>query len=307
MRKGTLQLLLSGLALAWFQPAFPAQPYITIGAGYGGDEIGGSVAGINHPTRCDRLLYANPADAPRDAACLDSTSRTFFEGAFDLGGGFLGSASAGFAWRSWRVEAEFLTSTHEGAVAPAIAAAGNTALQDKASEWSPAMAPQYQVSDFNADRLFLNLQYTFGTPEARWRPFVGLGLGLANIKTDFHGIYLRATVADGYVTAVGGDPAQPEAWQVAAAGTASIIDVEVGDTVFGYQLIAGLERALTDRASLLFASRHSAFRELRSNDLWTTLRSHAPVQADGTTPFRTDQTLDDIGGVSGTVALRYAF
>ena len=42
-----------------------------------------------------------------------------------------------------------------------------------------------------------------------------------------------------------------------------------------------------------------------SNDVWTTIRSHAPVQVDGVTPYRTDQTFDDLGGFAAMIGLRY--
>ena len=52
-------------------------------------------------------------------------------------------------------------------------------------------------------------------------------------------------------------------------------------------------------------ARWSAFADVESSDVWTTVRSHAPVQADGVTPFTTEQTLEDLGGATVTVGLRY--
>ncbi len=63
---------------------------------------------------------------------------------------------------------------------------------------------------------------------------------------------------------------------------------------------------------LLYANPSSAGTESRldarlKDEVWTVVRSHAPVQADGSTPFQTEQTIDDLGGWAVTAGLRYAF
>ena len=105
----------------------------------------------------------------------------------------------------------------------------------------------------------------------------------------------------------GGDPAQPVEWQLAAAGTQSTLNARLKDEVFGYQVLGGLERALGERASAFVMARWTGFNKVKGSDVWTVVRSHAPVQADGSTPFTTEQTIDDVGGWAVTAGLRYAF
>lgn len=307
MRTTAPGILLAGLALTSATGAAPAgETYVSIGLGFATDEISASTTGVNLPTRCDSLLYANPGDAPSGAACTDNTPRRFFGDSFDLGGALAGSIGIGYAWNRFRVEAEFLGGSHDGDTRPGIADAGNPTLQGKNSEWSPDSPPFYRISNFRTRQLFVNLYYSFGEG-ALWTPYVGVGAGLARIESDYEGNYLRRTAADGYVEAIGGDPMQPEDWQLAAAGTLSRLDTRVRDEAFGYRVLAGLERRLGDSTHGFLTVRWSDFGDINSTYTWATLRSHAPVRADGVTPFTTDQALEDIGGLTATIGIRYGF
>ena len=308
------RLIVAGIALSAFVPAFAGSArdvmkealgggaYVSFGIGYGGGEVSATTAGVNHPTRCDRLLYANPQSAPTGGDCADNTSRQLFSGSFGLGGGLVGSASIGYAWGKFRAEAEYLGRSHPGESMPAIASVDNAALLSKQGEWSPHMPPTYEVADFSVQQLFVNAAYAI-TENPNAAPYVGLGVGFARVTADYTGRYVRRTIGEGFV----GGSAAPEEWQLAAAGTVSALDVEVGDQAFGYQVFAGIDHALTKQATLFAMARWSQFGTLESNDVWTSVRSHAPVQADGETPFRTDNTLEDISGYAVTVGLRHSF
>ena len=51
---------------------------------------------VNHPTKCDVLLYADPSSAPSsDSECLDNTPRLLFANSYDLGDAFTGGLSLG--------------------------------------------------------------------------------------------------------------------------------------------------------------------------------------------------------------------
>ena len=92
---------------------------------------------------------------------------------------------------------------------------------------------------------------------------------------------------------------------MATAGSSSVLDIMVSDEVFGYQVIAGVERGLAEGTSVFPTLRWSGLDDVRGEDLWDTIRSHRPVQSDGVTPFTGFQDLTDIGGLSATVGLRY--
>ena len=283
-----------------------AEPYASIGVGFAAERVDASASGINHPTRCDRLLYSDPLTAPTDATCTDNSVRHISNGSFKLGEALVGSASFGIAWHRARIEAEFLGRTHGGDTVLLSTRSDNPALEGKASEWSSDNPPYHRISDFRAQQLFLNVYYDF-VLNSVWTPYIGAGVGLARVRTNYTVSFQRRTLADGYVAAAGGNPDQPEEWQLAAAGTLSLLDTKLGDETFGYQIVAGMERALSDRVSTFLTVRWAWFDDINDKDVWDSIRSHRPVQADGITPFKTDQALNGVGGFAATVGVRYSF
>ncbi len=301
----TIAFVLSIVLSLVIPNALAAGPYAAFAVGAGGEKAQAGVYGVNHPTRCDRLLYANPTSAPTDAACRDTAAQYLIDDSFNLGVGFVGTASLGYAWDSLRAEVEFLSRSHGGDTVPGLPG-DNAALLTKQSEWSPQSPPHYRLSEFSANQLFVNVHYVFDL-DSEWSPFVGAGVGFARVKARLMGSYLRRTLAQGYVEGAGGDPAQPAEWQLAAAGTESRLDARLKDEVFGYQVLGGLERTLGERTSAFVMARWTGFDKVAKDQVWTVIRSHAPVQADGSTPFQTEQTIDDLGGWAVTAGLRYAF
>lgn len=298
-------LALTGL-LPGLQTANAEGLYASLGIAFATEEVDAGSSGVNHPTRCDSLLYADPSAVPADPACSDNTVRRIVGGTYDLGGAITGSASLGYAWESVRVEAEFLSRSHDGETIFFATPSDNPALQDKANEWSPDNPPHHEVSDFSSSQLLFNVIYDF-RGDGAWTPYVGFGVGLARVRSTYAASFQRRTLADGFVAAAGGDPDRPEEWQLAAAGTASILDTRVSDEAFAYQLLAGVERALRDGVSAFLTVRWSGFDDVTDNDVWTTIRSHRPVQADGVTPFEGRQRFEDVGGFSASLGIRYEF
>ena len=93
----------------------------------------------------------------------------------------------------------------------------------------------------------------------------------------------------------------------AAAGTASILDTYPGETVFGYQVLAGVDYALSERMSVGVALRWARFDDIDHEAVYNVLRSHAGVLADGVTPFNNQLEFSGIGYQTLTVNLKYHF
>lgn len=267
------------------------------------------VFGDNHPTRCDVLLYANPGDAPADAACtapLTSGPWGGFE--FDRNGGSAWALALGYAAGTLRFEAELLHRNQIGA--PADFLPGNdTALLGKTTEWSALAPPNADIYNFRSAQAFANVYLTFRNASA-WTPYVGAGAGIAGLNFGYYQAFHRKSLDEGYLEAFGGsrsDPGAAPEWQRAAAGTLSMMDAQVRETAFGYQLLAGVDRALSERTTLGLKARWTGFQTPSATLPWALIRSHKPVRADGRTPFEFDFEFGRLGYVGLSAEMRYRF
>ena len=260
---------------------------------------------VDHPTRCDVLLYPDPGLAPSsDAACRDNTSRPVFDNSFDLGSKFAGGVSIGYDLGKLRLELEHLSRHQGGQTVPARTASGNVVIAGKGNEWSPVDPPTERVSDFSSREFLVNAYWDFEN-DSSWTPFLGIGTGWARTNLRYQVRLLRKTLAQGYQDVA--PPLTLADRPAAAAGSLSLFDHEFRGDVFGYQILAGLDHALGDRTSFTIKVRWARFAELTGRGIATVIRSHAPVQADGTTPFGSDLEFDGIGNVGVSAGLRYHF
>ncbi len=262
------------------------------------EELDSMISGINHPTQCDQLLRetdeTNVVALTHDD-CQVGGVRPLLQNAFDMGTGFTGGFSAGYIMNRFRFEFEYLHRSHDGDGNPFGAPGGNTALQSKNSEWSTIDPPMERVSDFRAHQFFVNVYYDF-VSDSRWTPYVGAGAGWTRTQLRYNSLFLRKTIAQGY----------PADKPPAAAGTSSRIDTDISDTAFGFQILGGMDYALTETVSVGIQGRWVSFSDIEDEDVWDLIRDHAPVRADGT-PFTTKQKFDDIDYRALSIGLKYYF
>lgn len=295
--------VLATFALLLSCTAHAAKPYVSLGIGHAFEEAQADLFGVSFPTRCDGLLYRDPAMRPSDPACTDQTGRSKFDRAFDFDQGTTATAAAGFERGRLRLEVEFAHRAHGDATQPVLTLEDNPALLSKRHEWNPNVPPYHRISSLEVRHLMVNAYYPF-TSGSAWTPFVGVGAGVGQARWRHYAFYARASLADGYVAAVGGDPNAPEEWMLAAAGSVSVVDADVEDSVVGFQVLAGLERRIGNRTSLVGTVRRSWFDAFSTYHGWETVRSHAGVQPDGVTLYRDRHTLDRVGGIALTIGIR---
>lgn len=262
---------------------------IELGFANAGD-LGSVLSGVNHPTRCDSLVGGDPTGP----GCADNSPETLTANSFDLGTGFLGGVSVGYALDRFRVEFEYLNRSHGGDSLPWRF--GGNVISGKLPEVSEIDPPSERVSDFSAHQFFVNAYYDF-LNTSRWTPYVGAGIGWARTSLDYQTRFLRRTIAQGY----------PSDQPPAAAGTLSLLDTGFTDTLFGFQFLGGLDYALTEKVSIGMKARWASFQDLEGDTVWTLIRSHEPVRADGTTPFDSNLTFSDIQYWALSVGLKYSF
>ena len=263
------------------------------------EDMGSVLTTVNHPTKCDQLLKDGPDHnvVPlSDPDCTDNTSQPASSNSFDLGAGFLGGVSVGYALDRFRVEFEYLNRSHGGDSALWRVHGENVPLVDKNDEVSTLDPPSERISDFSAHQFFVNAYYDF-LNNSRWTPYVGAGIGWARTSLDYEARFLRRTIAQGY----------PAGKPPAAAGTLSLLNTEFTDTLFGFQFLGGLDYALTEKVSIGMQARWASFQDLEGDTVWDLIRSHRPVRADGETPFDSKLTFSDIQYWALSFGLKYSF
>ena len=255
------------------------------------DGLSSDLSGVNHPTQCDQLLRDNnPATDDKvvdlsDPACnVGDIPQTLSSNSFDLGNELLGGISVGYVQDRLRVELEYSHRVYDGSDSSLWRIPNSNApLASKNSEVSELDPPSERISNFDAHQLFVNAYYDF--PNAsRWTPYLGAGFGWARTRFDYSVRFLRKTLAQGY----------PSDKPPAAAGTLSYWDTRVSETLFGYQLLGGLDYALSDDTSIGIKARWAEFDDFSHTGVWDLIRSHEPVQADGMTPWDSELEFDDV-------------
>ena len=279
----------------------------TVGLSSGASTVA-HLSGVNHPTRCDRLLYTDPNDAPTDPECLSTEPSLDGTYPFEPEAGLGGTIAVGYAFGALRVEVEALQRHQIIHEAPfTVTAAAGTAITGKDTEWSPLLPPWGDLSEFKGRQQFVNVYYSLAN-SSRFTPYLGAGAGLSRMDFRFYAGFFRKSIAEGYLEAFGGSKSDPEAspeWQRRAAGTLSQLDAMVSETALGYQILGGVEVGCSEDLSLDLKARWVRVPDIDIDQVWLTIRSHKPVHADGTTPFESHLTFSPLGYVGVTVGLRY--
>ena len=256
---------------------------------------------LNHPTRCDTLLYPEGLTPPSDAACGAREATTTLTNSFDVGTGFGYGSTVGLTFGALRAELDFRLRGHGRDTRPIKVAGGDEALTGKDAEW--AVAPTETLSDVRAEEIFLNLYYDFEN-RTRWTPYVGAGMGLAQIEAYFAASFVRKPDPD--YLAIEFVPDWPEEAKRAAAGTVSLLNAEMSGWIPGFQVITGLDMNVGELL-LGIKVRWGRFGELTTSAEYDLVRSHAPVQADGVTPFGVDVGLGGLGYREVALVIKYYF
>ncbi len=282
--------------------------------------LGSSVTGQSNPTRCDVLMYSDvtrPSGAiASDPACGDVDPKGKWSSRFDAGSGLAAGLQAGYVHDRVRFELEFMHVEPGSASYPIITASTHPGLASKDREWSETAPPYEWISGLRIQQYFANVFYDFASG-SRWTPYVGLGAGWARIRMQYKRRLLRKTEGEGYL---GVAPDIPEMqrgygwnedswleWRENAAGTLSSMDTELSDTLFGFQLLAGVDYALTSQTSVGMKARWVRFDDFRDRAPYAQIRSHEPVHVDGVTPFVDQVRMDNIEYWAVTVGFKHRF
>lgn len=162
------------------------------------------------------------------------------------------------------------------------------------------------MDDLTAHQMFANV-YLDLPNASRFTPHVGMGAGAGLTAMDYGALWFRNIDPDTVRTAAG-LPNEDEARRN-LAGTASVTRDVLTDTLLGYQVLAGVDYAVSERVSLGVLARWTGFSEFRNGgNSYVRLRSHpSNVRVDGSEPVVYEVQTDDIAFVAVNLSLTVGF
>ena len=300
-RAGWQSVLAAGAALLLGSAVAGAQ---TSRSGwYGGVEIGAALPeaiGIRGhsddvPTNCDGhfpdiVLDGRTLPLPLDHPDCAGEAEGWMS-RFDIDSGPLIGLHAGYAWGSYRFEAEISHRRHGGNRSDSTITAG-----DKEAEFVHGVEG---VRDIRAGALFGNVYRDFGGESDGLRPYVGAGVGWVGISLAYSSAYHRNPDSQ-VLRVLGRHPG--------AAGTLSAQDAVLSDRLKGHQFIAGLDRPLAGGLVLGVKVRHLAvWEDFADGGPPDVLRSHEPTVAPGGRRVTNTITTGDLGYWGISLTLKHWF
>ena len=166
------------------------------------------------------------------------------------------------------------------------------------------MRAEDRIGSLSSQNVFANAYVDF-PGRSRVTPYVGAGVGIGLTKLDYGDLWARNPDPAAIGTAAG-LPNEAETRRNLAATTTSK-QAELHDRPTGYQVLGGVDYAMSDAVSLGIKGRWVRF---AAEDIeWERLRSHASqLRLDGSKPvtfrIRTDGALSFVGV---SLAIRYTF
>ena len=255
-------------------------------------------------SRCDEFINPRFAEIP---GCTDPDrgSGAGWKTAYDGATGILAGLSAGYRFSRWlRVEAEWFHRESEYDQTSPVASATGATFAKLDGEIQRA---EDRIGSISSQNFFANVHVDFPS-RSRLTPYVGVGGGLGLTALDYGDLWARNPKPEAIGTAAG-LPNELEIRQNLAATTTSK-QAELHDRLTGYQVLGGVDYAVSEAMSFGVKVRWVRFGRFTADDIeWERLRSHASqLRLDGSEPvtFRI-RTGDALSFVGINMAMRYTF
>ena len=259
---------------------------------------------------CDE--YINPFTDLMPAFCGDPGSpRTAWANAFGGAGGILAGGAVGYGFGDagrLRVELEyFFREAAHNETSPVQGRGGVTVAKLDGE----VVSAEDRIGSVTAHGLFGNLQLDLAS-FGRATVYAGGGAGLAFTRMDHGLLWVRNSDPDLITSIVEHFPPDRlddlRVVQRNLASTATSNQTELTDRLFGYQVLAGLDYALTGSVSLGLKGRWAAFGEFADEFPLDRLRSHPPnKRLDGTEPVTNQLATGDISLFALSLNVKYRF
>ena len=249
----------------------------------------------NTRVECDWTIYP-PPDRPRD--CDDSPGQWGpMQEAFDGGVGILAGVSLGYRFMdNFRVEGEYFYrgTSHDSTAVP------------RSATYDPSMEPEFDFVEDAVDSVFshnffANLYYDFRS-DSKFTPYVGIGVGLANVSVEYRTLWHRTNDITEIPAFDGRDDLKQR-----LAGSLTTDRATLSDTLFGYQALAGVDYQVSEPVSIGLKFRWADFSEFEDESAYDRLRSHASVAGNPPVPVTYYIKTDDIQFWGVSLNMKYQF
>ena len=314
----------SSISVAWVLIAWMAGSVQAGGlyvSGELGMNFGKSLDTDGHDTDrasvCDEYINSMFATVPQtpgyeDYNCTGPNrgSDSVWEDDFGSAEGVLFGTALGYyiGGSRFRVEVEYFYRNTGYDKASEITVGGGQVLSKVVQE---IVRAEERVGDLDSHNVFANLYMDFAN-SSRFTPYVGFGVGAGFTGLEYNGVFARdlepARITTG--NAPEGGQALPNAVQIQAnlAGTTTTESEELRDTLFGHQVIVGVDYALTESLLLGVKARWVNFDSFSDKDEWDQLRSHpSNLRTDGGETVVYDISSDDLEMFGVSLNLKYQF
>ncbi len=267
----------------------------------------------DYGTVCDKII--NPdgyqvGNAPHQDACDPSSERgDKWTDDFDGGVGVLAGLALGYRLGDFRIEGEYLyrATTHDDESETDLSGVDFTKKKEE-EEMEEVISV---VDDVLSHNFFANLYYDYNTG-SKFTPYVGVGVGVARVSLDYLNRFKRNDDPDVIKTFKNPDGSSCDTQDCLAlnsrlAGTTSIARAKLSDTLFGYQVLAGVDYRVSEPVTVGLKFRWADFGEFESDPReGDQLRSHDATNNRGDR-VRYNVTTEDIQFWGVSLNMKYQF
>lgn len=283
-------------------------------------------------TTCDGFINRDESGnyrmpPPANANC-SNPDPTAWSNKFDGGVGILAGASLGYRMGSFRTEAEyFYRGTNHDSTDP------NTRVgdEDTTRKLKQELAiTEGAVDDVLSHNFFANLYYDYRS-DSKFTPYVGFGVGFARVSLDYLSVWTRRVDPERITTFADTENFDEDAYYAALeegrapslqpcqsptceelhrqlAGTTTIGRGKLSDTLFGYQVLAGVDYQVSEPVTIGLKFRWADFGEFESDPReWNQLRSHDSARSPGGARVQYKVMTDDIQFWGVSLNMKYQF
>lgn len=168
-----------------------------------------------------------------------------------------------------------------------------------------------RIGSITSHNLFGNVFYDF-VNTSRFTPYIGIGGGIGFTDMEYGSVWARnedTMNADGsYKISTGADLPNYDEIRRNLAKTVSVGQATLSDVLLGFQILFGVDYAITEATSLGLKGRWVRFGSLSDDFIWDPLRSHPPnLRRDGSEPVSGRLKTSDLEFFGVSLNLKYHF